>query len=257
MNETEANICELKGVTKRFLRREGWRGWLPGSEAVEVVALDRVDLAVRKGEVVGLVGKNGSGKSTLLRLIAGLLECEAGTTRVLGVDPVKEPIVVGVDVSYVLSNDRSFFWRLSLQRNLEFFGILNDMPGDLLKRRVQECIDLLGLRQAARQPFRELSDGMKQRAAIARGLLAEPRLLLVDEATRSLDHGHAQNVRRILRKLADERSVGILWASHNLEEVEAVCDRVILLEAGHVALEGAPLEIGAEIRRRLELEAAS
>ena len=243
--------AELAGVVKRFPKPFSYRRLLRLAPRGDAVVLDGLSLRLRPGEILGLAGRNGSGKSTLLRLMAGLLVPDGGRVRILGREAA-HGASPGGDVGLVLPNERSFFWRLTLRRNLAFFALLNNLDGREASRRAEEAAEEVGLSDALDRPFRELSDGMKQRAALARGLLTRPRLLLVDEATRSLDPAGRRIVHGLLREHAREHRGALLLVTHDLGELETLCDRAALLDGGRLALEGTWAEVGPALRAALE-----
>ena len=244
-------VAELNGVRKRFPEPFGFGALLSLKRRVWLEVLSGLDLMLESGEILGLVGVNGSGKSTLLRILAGQLLVDGGEVRVFGIDPARSDSPLGGRVGLVLPTERSFFWRLSLGRNLEFFALLNDLTHKESRLAARKVLDRVGLLDAIDRPFRDLSDGMKQRAAVARGLIGEPELLLVDEATRSLDPAAAELVRRLLRQRADYGSA-VLAVGHNLDELAGLCDRLALLEEGRISICGPISEVIDEIRGRFE-----
>jgi ABC-2 type transport system ATP-binding protein len=243
-------VARLDGVVKEFAK-SGAGGWLRPWRRTRSRVLDGVSLSVLAGRITGLVGVNGSGKTTLLRILCGLLLADAGDVAVLGRDPRYRRAELAQDLGVILPNERGFFWRLTVRRNLEFFSVLNDLERESIAARIEEVAAAVGMSDSLDAPFRDLSDGQKQRIAVARGLLRPSRLLLVDEATRSLDPAGAARIRSLLKKLAREDGVGILIVSHNLDEIAEICDEVALLEDGRIALSGPTADTEPLIRARL------
>ncbi len=247
--EADAHAVRLKDVRKRFPVGKSWSEALRFRKTPFLDVLKGLDLRLRKGEIYGLVGINGAGKSTILRLISGLLIPDAGSVRTLGCSPADDDDVRG-RIGVILPNERSFFYRLGLRRNLEFFAVMNGLSKSEAARRALSAMRRVELEHKRETPFRELSDGMKQRAAVARSLLWPTDLLLADEATRSLDPKSAELVRDLFREKA--RGGGsVLTISHSLEEIGGLCDRMGLLSGGRIVLEGRPADAAEEIRRRL------
>jgi ABC-2 type transport system ATP-binding protein len=215
------------------------RGRLRGAR---IDALRGVELAVRPGEVVGLMGPNGVGKSTLLLCVAGLLLPDAGTLSVLGHDVRRAGAEFRRRVCYVVSDQRSFSWRLSGAQNLEFFAALHGLRGREARARIARALDGVGLHGDARRPVREYSTGMRQRLALARGFLGEPEVWLFDELTRGVDPRAASAIRSLIRDELRAHGRTALCATHDLADVAELCDRVVVLEAGRVQAEGAPAE---------------
>lgn len=230
---------EIRGLEKRYPRSTDLLHFLrhPFGRA-EVTALRGIDLRLEPGELYGLVGPNGAGKTSLLKILAGLVLPSAGSVRIDGQDVLARPALLRERVGLVVADERSFFWRLGLRQNLEFFASLQKLRGRELRRRVGECLEMVGLADQAERSFRELSTGMRQRLSIARGLLVEPPILLLDEPTRSLDPLAARGVRELLRELCarDPRRIAV-FSSHQLGEVQELCTRVLVLRAGRLVAE--------------------
>ena len=215
-----AGGIEVAGLTKRFGALE---------------ALTGVDLEVGRGELVALLGPNGAGKTTLLRILGTTLLPDAGRATVAGLDVVARPQQVRAVVGLVLGNERSFYWRLTGRHNLEFFASLHGLDRRVARDRATELLDLLGLTEAADRRFDGYSSGMKARLGLARALLADPPVLLLDEPTRTLDPVAAADFRRQVVALARDRGRAALFATHDLHEAAALADRVVVLAGGRVA----------------------
>lgn len=201
-------------------------------------ALWEVTLAVARGELVVLVGPNGSGKTTLLKILSSLILPTAGTVRVLGMDPVRQAEEVKARVGLITGDDRSFYWRLSAVENLRFFATLYGLRGEAARTRINWVLDLLQIDGPYRK-VQVLSAGMKQRLAIARGLLADPPVLLLDEPTRHLDPPTARQVQTFIRhELVERQGKTVLYATHSLHEAVNLADRVAVLHAGRLAALG-------------------
>jgi ABC-2 type transport system ATP-binding protein len=201
-------------------------------------ALRGLSFDIHAGEVVALIGPNGSGKSTLLRILSGLLLPDAGTARVASRDVVRERPQCRRDVGAALSDDRGLSPRLTPRQNLRFYAALYDVPGAEVDARIEELAGALEARRILDREVRTLSSGQKARVVLMRALLHRPRVLLLDEVTRSLDPGAARRVRTRLVADAAARGTAVLFASHDLAEVEAVAHRVLLLDAGRLLASG-------------------
>ncbi|HEX5656410.1 MAG TPA: ABC transporter ATP-binding protein [Polyangiales bacterium] len=222
---------EVEGVSKRFHRPLPWlRKLLRRQGAPVVEALRGVSLRVEAGEIFGLVGRNGQGKTTLIKTACGLIEPSEGRVRVFGFDSVRDGRELKRRVGLVSADERSFYYRLSGRDNLAFFARLHGI--DHVR---QELIDTFELGPVIDRPFQEYSSGNKQRLAIARALLPDPPLLLLDEPTRSLDPISAEGLRRTLLRWARAGSgKTVLITTHNLAEIEQLCERVAILSRGRV-----------------------
>ncbi len=248
---------EVVGLEKRFKKRRSGRQLLtPWRRPAPTVALAGVNLRVEPGELVTLIGPNGAGKTTLLKILGTLITPTAGTASVLGVDVVRAPAEARRRIGYVLADERSFFWRLSTRENLRFFAALEGLRGRASVERIRALAGLVGLTEELDRDFQDLSTGQRQRLAIARGLLADPPVLLFDEATRSLDPGRAARLRRIIREiLVDREKKAVLFATHDLGEATALADRVILMAGGRVDAEGSMEALSPRIAALFAAEA--
>ncbi len=208
-----------------------------------VTALDGVSFSVARGEIVGLLGPNGAGKTTTINIVLGVLEPSAGHVLIDGADigRERERALAHTNFAAVYA---ALPGNLSVEQNLSFFALLYSIPrrAERIEALLRE-FDLLELRHTK---CGLLSSGEQTRAALAKALLNSPKLLLLDEPTASLDPSAAQAIREKIRLLATREECGILWTSHNMYEVEAVCDRVLLLSHGKVLLEGDPRALPAQ-----------
>jgi ABC-2 type transport system ATP-binding protein len=205
----------------------------PAKEPVE--ALREVSFDVHTGEIFGLIGRNGAGKTTLTKIVATLVQPTSGTVIVRGHDSVNHDEHVRREIGLATAEERSFYWRLTAEQNLLFFARLHGLADRLAKQRIKDLFTRLELDEAARRRFGELSTGNKQRLAVARAMLANPPVLLLDEPTRSLDPLAAEHMRDMIRSLAQQDPpVTILFTSHNLAEVETLCARVAIISRGRI-----------------------
>jgi ABC-2 type transport system ATP-binding protein len=199
------------------------------------IALSDVTFEIEKGDRIAVLGPNGAGKTTLLKLIGGLLMPSEGSITVNGFSTVRHNSAARKSVGFVLSEERSFFWRLSAVQNLEFFGALDNLWSKDLQDRIHELIRLVGLEDAADKPIAAYSSGMKQRLALARGLIAEPGVIILDEPTRALDPLACDElVDLILRRIHKDAGKTLLIATHRLEEAIKLCNKVLVIDKGRV-----------------------
>jgi ABC-2 type transport system ATP-binding protein len=208
-----------------------------------VTALDDVSFTVNRGEIVGLLGPNGAGKTTTINMVLGVLATTTGSIEIDGIDISKQRAraLARTNFSAVYA---TLPGNLTVIENLRFFGLLYSI--DSLRARVEELLQEFDLAHLRNTKCGLLSSGEQTRAALAKALLNKPQLLLLDEPTASLDPSAAQMIRAKIRSLATEDHCGILWTSHNMNEVEAVCDRVLFLSHGKVLLEGDPRTLPQE-----------
>ena len=205
----------------------------PVKEPVE--ALRDVSFDVNTGEIFGLIGRNGAGKTTLTKIVATLVQPTTGTVAVRGHDSVNDDEQVRREIGLSTAEERSFYWRLTSEQNLMFFARLHGLSDRAAKQRIKDLFARLELEELAGRRFGELSTGNKQRLAVARALLSNPPVLLLDEPTRSLDPLAAERMREMIRSLAQkDPPVTILFTSHNLAEVETLCARVAIISRGRI-----------------------
>jgi ABC-2 type transport system ATP-binding protein len=207
-------------------------------------ALDALDLSVTAGEVHGLLGPNGAGKTTLCRILSTVLLPTSGTARVCGTDVVATAAAVRPLVGIVFGGERGLYTRLTARQNLRYWAALYRVPSGTARRRVDALLDRVGLADRAIDRVETFSRGMRQRLHLARGLVGDPRLLILDEPTTGLDPVAAHEFRTLVRELRDEGRT-VLLATHDMAEAEAVCDRVSLIDRGRLLRTDRPRDIGA------------
>jgi ABC-2 type transport system ATP-binding protein len=205
----------------------------------KVQALDGVSLHVEPGEVVALLGPNGAGKSTLIRILGTTVLPDSGSATVGGHDVVRDAMAARRALGVMIGNERSHYWRISGRRNLAFFGALVGLPRREAAIRGERLLEAVGLGDAADRPVLGYSSGMRARLSLARALLADPPLLLLDEPTGNLDPLAAARFRESASHLVNKRGTGILFATHDLHEAVAISTRILVLAAGRTVLEEA------------------
>ena len=237
------------------LVRELVRRYADRADGTPAVALDGLSLEVEAGEVHGLLGPNGAGKTSLCRILSTILLPTSGTAEILGNDVVTQADRVKRDIGLVFGGDRGLYGRLTARQNLTFWGGLYGLGGARLRRRVDELLDRTGLGERAHERVDKFSRGMKQRLHLARGLIADPPVLLLDEPTVGLDPVAAHDFRALLGEL---RSAGrsVLLTTHDMAEAAAVCDRVSLIDRGRVLLTERPEAVGRLVSRYERVDAA-
>jgi ABC-2 type transport system ATP-binding protein len=236
-------------LEKSYVTKEG--GILFKRKKV-IKALRGLTFEVRWGEVYGLLGPNGAGKTTAVRIISTLLLPDKGRAIVAGHDVIREPEEVRRKIGVMLSVERGFFWKLTARENLKYFGMLYGLGGKELKERIEEVLDLVGLKEmgATDRRFEDMSLGMKARLGLARALLKDPPVLILDEPTLGLDPPSSRTIRRLLKEQA-RSGKGVLLTTHNMFEAEAVCDRVGIIFKGRIVAEGTPEELKRRVSDRM------
>lgn len=225
-----------------------------------IVAVKGVSFAVRPGEVFGFLGPNGAGKTTTIRMLATLLEPTTGHAYICGHDVGREAMEARAKLGAVLAGDRSLYWKLSGRENLEFFATLYRVPTREIPKRVETVLKRMQLDQRADEMVERYSTGMKQRLALARALLADPPVLLLDEPTLGLDPQSARNLRDIVLELKDEGRA-ILLTTHYMEEADLLSDRIAIIDHGQIIALDTPEklknDLSGERLYRLELVPAN
>jgi len=204
-------------------------------------ALAGVSFDLFPGEVLGLLGPNGAGKTTTIHILLGLVRPTAGSVRLFGVDPHASRAAMR-RVGFA-SPEALMDWRLTVEENLRVYAALYGAP----RAAVARAMEPLELLPEARTRFGDLSLGQQTRAGLARALLADPDLLILDEPTASLDPDIADKTRRFLLDARRARGLSLLYTSHNMAEIEEVCDRVLFLHRGRIVAEGTPLEVSRRV----------
>ena len=225
-------VVETHDLMMGYPQQRSWRSLL--NPRPTKVVLDHVNTAVERGEIFGIAGPNGAGKTTLVKILSTLVIPVGGTARVLGLDVVEDSIAVRRRIGVVYGDERSFFWRLSGFENLLFYASLYGLSGKAARRRVHELLELVGLREHADLRMHHYSSGMKQRTAIARGLLNDPEFLIMDEPTRTVDPLAAVELRALVKeRVADSRRT-VLLATNDMSEAEQLCHRVAFISYGKI-----------------------
>jgi ABC-2 type transport system ATP-binding protein len=208
----------------------------------DIQALDGLSFKVEDGEIYGLIGPNGAGKTTTLRIVSTLILPSSGSVEIFGHDVVREASEVRKLISY-LPEEAGAYKNLSGYEYLRFMGkFSNDNKADL-KATVENAATISGLGERLRDKVKTYSKGMKRRLLVARALMTKPKLCVLDEPTSGLDVLHSFHVRNIIKEYVEKYGVTVLLSSHNMLEVEYLCERVALINKGKIVAEGAPAEL--------------
>jgi len=233
-NALALDISEVRKVFFRRDRKKGKRGPFARRKKEEVVALEGIDLTVKRGEVFGVLGPNGSGKSTLIRLVSTLLLPDSGTMRVFGHDVESDPFPVKRMINRV-SVDAAFFKKFSAIENLLYAARLYGLPASEAKPKMREIMKRLGLEEKTfDQPMEHMSRGMQQKVAVARGFLTSPILLLLDEPTTGLDPHSKRDVQAFVREIRETHGATVLLTTHDMGEADRLCDRIAIIDKGRI-----------------------
>lgn len=210
------NELEIKNITKRFSDK---------------LVIDNVSLEIEKGEIFGLLGPNGAGKSTLINLISGLLKADKGSIYINGFDISKSPIDAKSNMGLV-PQEIALFESLNAKENLEYWGGLYGLKGQLLKDRIDEALETSGLKEHLKKPVKNYSGGMKRRLNIAAAMMHHPEVLIMDEPTVGVDPQSRNHIFEVVKKMNKDYNSTILYTSHYMEEVETLCSRILILDEG-------------------------
>ena len=230
-------LISATGLTKRF-----------GS----FTAVDAIDLSIARGESFGFLGPNGAGKSSTMRMIAAVSPVTSGTLRILGLDPAIHGPAIRARLGVVPQED-SLDTELTVEENLLVYGRYFDLPRSVLRPRAAELLEFVQLTERARDQVEPLSGGMKRRLTIARALVNEPELLLLDEPTTGLDPQARHLVWDRLYRLK-QRGTTLVLTTHYMDEAEQLCDRLVVMDGGRIVAEGTPADLIREHSTREVLE---
>ncbi|MFQ5800257.1 MAG: ABC transporter ATP-binding protein [Candidatus Hydrothermarchaeales archaeon] len=215
-----------------------------------IVAVDHVNLEVKKGEIFGIAGPNGAGKTTLVRILCTALKPDSGTVHVNGLDVTKNEVEVKRLIGY-LPEEPNLYERLTARRFLDFFGQLYEM--EERKERIEEMLELVGIKERADDRISTFSKGMRHRLSLARALLHDPKILVLDEPTMGLDPAVAIAIRELVYAMKGEKT--IILCTHYMEEAEKLCNRMAIINHGRVVAIDTPNELKKRAGKGLEREA--
>ena len=224
-----------KNLTKFYRKKE--------KKQEKIIAVDHLNLEINKGQIFGLIGPNGAGKTTLLKMFSTLILPDEGTASINGYDIVNDSDNIKKQVSLLAGEFvRSLYWRLSGKQNLQFFANLRNIWNP--EERINELIDMFHLKNHENELVMKYSTGMKHKLALAVGLLNDPPVILLDEPLTGIDPLVAYEIKNIIKK--DFRDKTIIWTTHNLYEVEEMCDRIAIINNGKIYKDGSPEKLMSE-----------
>ncbi len=259
------NIIEIEDLCKRFPKREKkngkpfWSKFIPGRREPKewTVAVNGINLDIQEGEIFGFLGPNGAGKTTTIKMLCTLLEPTSGTAKVNGYDVSKQASLVRQNLGAVLKGERSIYWKLTGKENLEYFAALYHIPRATAQKRVKDLLARFNLEDKADEYVERYSSGMKQRLAIAKAMLANPPVLLLDEPTVGLDPQSARNLRELILEIKQEGRT-VLLTTHYMEEADQLCDRIGIIDLGQIIALDTPSNLKASVEQldivQLEVE---
>ncbi|MEU0954019.1 ATP-binding cassette domain-containing protein [Streptomyces niveus] len=249
MDSDGSGLIELDGVEKVFDVRR--RAGLLRREKHQVRAVDGITFRVARGEMVGYIGPNGAGKSTTIKMLTGILTPSAGRLRVAGIDPSRERTKLARRIGVVFGQRTTLWWDLPLIDSYRLVHRMYRIPDKRYRENLERCVELLELGELLEVPVRQLSLGQRMRGDIAAALLHDPEVLYLDEPTIGLDVISKARVREFLRELNTERSTTVVLTTHDLTDIEQLCERVMVIDHGRLMYDGALAglhEVGASER---------
>ncbi|MFA5000902.1 MAG: ATP-binding cassette domain-containing protein [Candidatus Paceibacterota bacterium] len=229
----------VSNLTKKFSfsARNASSGWLKNlfsPETKEIVAVNDISFSVKHGERIAFIGPNGAGKSTTIKMLTGILFPTSGKVNILGFDPTKDRKKLAYQIGTVFGQRSQLLPNLPLTDSLEFFGVMYDMPEKEIKRRIAELVELFDLGSFITQPVRKLSLGQRMRAEVAASLIHKPKIILLDEPTIGLDVVAKKSLRDLLLKINKDKNTTIFLTSHDVGDIESLCDRTIVINHGTI-----------------------
>ena len=229
-------IVEVSDLRREFVVRRP-AGRLRRTRDV-VAAVDGVTFGIEPGECVGYIGANGAGKSTTIKMLTGILVPTSGTVRVCGVEPVRQRTALARRVGVVFGQRSQLWWDLPLQDSFRLLAAIHRLPASSAGPRLAECVELLEMEPFLDTPVRQLSLGQRMRGEVTAALLHSPELLVLDEPTIGLDLLSKERLRGFLVRERRERGTTVLLTTHDLPDIERLCDRILVVDHGRVAFDG-------------------
>ncbi|MCS6996769.1 MAG: ATP-binding cassette domain-containing protein [Casimicrobiaceae bacterium] len=233
-------MIEAQALSKHFLVRERTSGWALRPRTRRVQAVDAVSFRAEDGQITGLLGPNGAGKTTTLRMLATLLSPDSGDAVIDGARLSSQRARVRRQLG-VLGDAKGLYWRLTARENIVYFGELHGLTREAAHKRADALLEELGLTSLADRPTQGFSQGERMKVAIARALVHDPRTILLDEPTNGLDIMATRAMRDLIRRLKAQGKC-VLFSSHIMQEVAALCDRIVIIARGRVVFDGTPEE---------------
>ncbi len=229
----------VSNLTKKFSfpTRNASSSWLKNllsPETKEIVAVNDISFSVKHGERIAFIGPNGAGKSTTIKMLTGILFPTSGKVNILGFDPTKDRKKLAYQIGTVFGQRSQLLPNLPITDSLEFFGVMYDLPEKEIKKRITELVSLFDLGPFITQPVRKLSLGQRMRAEVAASLIHKPKIILLDEPTIGLDVVAKKLLRDLLLKINKEENTTIFLTSHDVGDIESLCDRTIIINHGVV-----------------------
>jgi len=236
MNSNSITVSKLNKEFSFSVKKvsSGWLKNLFTSEKRTIKAVSDISFEVKEGERIAFIGPNGAGKSTTIKMLTGILFPSSGEINVLGFNPSKDRKKLAYKIGTVFGQRSQLLPNLPLTDSFEFFGVMYDMPNEEIKTRINELVDLFDLGAFIDQPVRKLSLGQRMRAEVAVSLIHRPKVIFLDEPTIGLDIVAKKSLRDLLLKINEEEKVTIFLTSHDVSDIESICNRTIIINNGTV-----------------------
>jgi ABC-2 type transport system ATP-binding protein len=238
------SAINAKGLTKTYWFYEKEAG-LAGSlksilrgKKVLVEAVRSIELDIDKGELVGFIGPNGAGKTTTLKMMSGILHPSAGELKIMGFTPSKRDKAFLKQITFISGQRNRLFWDLPAEEYFEFCRTVYEIPADVFKKRKETLTTLAEIIDILKVPQRKLSFGQRKRCELVAGLLHDPKVIFLDEPTNAMDLMNAKKIREFIRCLGEKRQHTVILTSHNMSDIEEVCDRVVVINRGKIIFDG-------------------
>ncbi len=248
-SELSDSIIEIENLTRQFIlyRRNGHR-WRRSRETL--TAVDRMTFRIERGSAVGYIGANGAGKSTTIKMLTGILVPTSGTVRTCGLDPVRQRRELAARIGVVFGQRSQLWWDLPLRESFSILAAIHRLESDIAQKRTYELVEQLEMAETLDTPVRQLSLGQRMRAEVAAALLHSPELVILDEPTIGLDVLSKQRLREFLRAERTERGTTLLLTTHDMGDIERLCDRVLVVDRGSLVYDGSLTGLAVRVGAR-------
>ncbi|WUC03577.1 ATP-binding cassette domain-containing protein [Nocardia sp. NBC_00565] len=243
------SIIDIENLTRQFIlhRKNGHRG---RRTRETLTAVDRMTFRIERGSAVGYIGANGAGKSTTIKMLTGILVPSAGTVRTCGLDPVRQRRELAARIGVVFGQRSQLWWDLPLRESFSILAAIHRLESDVAHKRTYELVEQLEMAETLDTPVRQLSLGQRMRAEVAAALLHSPELIILDEPTIGLDVLSKQRLREFLRTERTERGTTLLLTTHDMGDIERLCDRVLVVDRGTLVYDGSLTGLAVRVGAR-------